>query len=52
MHSHEGTEEVGIEEVAGGRSIVSAEDTEDGPAVCGEVADGWGNVIFWGGIAG
>ena len=36
----DGVEEVGVEEGAGGRSVVSAEDTEDGPAVCGEVAEG------------
>ena len=36
----DGVEEVGVEEGAGGGSVVSVEDTEDGPGVCGEVAEG------------
>ena len=36
----DGVEEVGIEEGAGGGSVVSVEDTEDGPGVRGEVAEG------------
>jgi hypothetical protein len=36
----DGVEEVGVEEGAGGRSVVSVEDTKDGPGVGGEVAEG------------
>ena len=36
----DGIEEVGVEKGAGGRSVVSVEDTKDGPGVCGEVAEG------------
>ena len=36
----DGVEEIGIEEGDGSRSVVSVEDTKDGPGVCGEVAEG------------
>ena len=36
---NDGIEEVGVEEGAGGRSVVSVKDTKDGPGVCGEVAE-------------
>lgn len=35
----DGVEEVGVEEGAGSRSVVSVEDAKDGPGVCGEVAE-------------
>ena len=31
---NDGVEEVGVEEGAGSRSVVSVEDTKDGPGVC------------------
>ena len=36
----DGVEEVGVEEGAGSRSVVSVGDTKNGPEVYGEVAEG------------